>query len=160
MLHSPQVEDFLRAARAYCAWLEAEPGSPEDERLTALRLLTRLYSAALELPDAEPEDSDPPDLPESFGVSVRQRLATFPVGIYWEVYDPFEENPNDPGCGLLPDDLADTYTDLKEGLESFSTHPNTAIFNWRLLFNVHWGSHVVSAIRALHWYDPHAKREP
>jgi hypothetical protein len=157
---SPAVQDFLAAAQGYCGWLEAEPGTAEEERLSALRHLTRLYSAALELPDAEPEESDPSELPEAFRLQVRQRLSTFPVGMYWEVFDPFVEDPHGPGCGLLPDDLEDTYADLKAGLEAFSTHPNTAIFTWRLLFNVHWGSHVVSAIRALHWYDPHVRGEP
>ncbi|WP_187770775.1 DUF5063 domain-containing protein [Cognatilysobacter lacus] len=151
---SPEVEAFKSAAETYCAWLEAPPGSSSEERLCALRHLTRLYAAALELPNAEPEDSDPPDLPESYRLAVRQRLSTFPVGMYWQVYDPFVEEPDGPGSGSLTDDLEDTYADLKEGLECFGTHPNTAIFNWRLLFTAHWGAHVVSAIRALHWYDP------
>jgi Domain of unknown function (DUF5063) len=159
-VYSSAIEDFIAAARTYCAWLESAPGTDEDERMSALLHLTMLYTAALRLPSAEPEDSDPPEMPEAIRIAVRTRLASFPVQTYWMVFEPLSDLPEEPVCGLIPNDLEDTYADLKEGLLSFQTHPGTAIFNWRLLFNIHWGGHVTSAIRALHCFDPHVRSEP
>jgi hypothetical protein len=41
MLPTPTVEGFADAAREFIAWVESEPGEPNDEARTAQRHLAR-----------------------------------------------------------------------------------------------------------------------
>ena len=53
--------------------------------------------------------------------------------------------------GDLADDLLDVYLDLKEGVATFDAgYPRHAVWLWRFGFEVHWGHHATSALRALH----------
>ena len=41
--------------------------------------------------------------------------------------------------------------DLRRGMKEYeSGRYGNAIFEWKLLFNNHWGQHIVDALRALH----------
>src|SRR5262245_51774839 len=100
------VDSFVREARPYCGFVEKASAMPLADRLrTARERLLSLYSAALSLPSVEPDDSDAsssPDVPTDWpGFEDKD--------IYWEVFDPYEHEDNEPVAGSLADDVLDIY---------------------------------------------------
>jgi hypothetical protein len=149
------VQDFVAAARDYCGWLEASPVvPPEQELLTALQLLSRLYACAAWLPEAEApclEKLDAlPELPVEAIQAARDRLKVFPLQYYWEVFHAVSEQPGETVCGDVVDDLVDIYKDVKEGLVLYASGDlPLAVWHWRTTWGFHWGRHVVSALKAI-----------
>jgi Domain of unknown function (DUF5063) len=146
----PEVAQFAEVARRYCAWVEREAEDPIDLNTTR-RLLAELQLAALGLPDLDSGDHQKihkpaPELKER----VLQRVSAVPFRHYWNTFDPFKEN-EEPVCGDLPDDLADIWLDLWKGLYLFDAgHRLEANFQWRVLYDSHWGQHVLDAQRAIY----------
>lgn len=72
---------------------------------------------------------------------------------YYEVFNPYVVEQNDPVYTSLSDDLADIYRDLKEGLQWYGRRdePNVqaAVYLWRLNMHVHAADHCVSAMRPI-----------
>jgi hypothetical protein len=69
--------------------------------------------------------------------------------IYWEVFDPFE--CNEPVAGSLSDDILDMDRDVSRGLALWDAGAeDAAVWEWRFSFEVHWGVHATSALRAIH----------
>jgi hypothetical protein len=71
------------------------------------------------------------------------------------VLDPLDMTLEDQGVGSLADDLADTWRDLKPGVEWMAAHhgehlPDGIIWDWRWRFEYHWGRHASSAMSILH----------
>ena len=88
-------------------------------------------------PDAEGEVDLPVNWP-GFGQMVS----------YWEVFDPYEED--EPVGGSLTDDLLDIYRDLGRGLLAWNSGAReSALWDWKFHFELHWGDHAVDALRAL-----------
>jgi len=84
-----------------------------------------------------------------------QRLNDFPFQYYWEIFKPVTLQPEQPGCGDITEDLADIYSDVKDGLLFFeSGMVPAALWHWRRTFEAHWGEHATSAMRALHTFEP------
>jgi hypothetical protein len=53
--------------------------------------------------------------------------------------------------GDVADDLADTYSDVKAGLLLLERgDAEGALWHWIWTFKLHWGTHVVNALHALH----------
>jgi hypothetical protein len=79
-----------------------------------------------------------------------------PLQYYWEIFAPSDlKGDKEPVCGDLFDDFLDIYADLTDGLWLYDRqHFEMAVFTWRLMFGVHWGRHAVSAMHALHSYEP------
>jgi len=109
--------------------------------------------AALGLPELDSGDYQkiPKPRPE-----LRQRVLQFvsavPFRYYWMTFDPLKENEK-PVCGDLADDLADIWLDLWTGLDLFDAgHELEANFHWRVLYDSHWGQHVLEAQRAIYAY--------
>lgn len=78
-----------------------------------------------------------------------RRIGTrLPFSYYWATLDPHEMiEPGDLGG----DDLADIYRDWKPGLFAAEAGDSeTARFEFRVGFMVHWGMHAVDAMRAIH----------
>jgi hypothetical protein len=120
----PEVAQFAEVARRYCAWVESETGDPIDQKI---------HKPALGLKER-----------------VLQRVCAVPFRHYWNTFDPLKENEQ-PVCGDLPDDLADIWLDLWEGLCLFDAgHSLEANFHWRVLYDSHWGQHVLDAQRAIY----------
>jgi hypothetical protein len=154
-------DGFADVARQYCAWAEAAPSAPLDELRMALDLLPRLYSAALSLPREWPdtEAAGPPDAPSISWKEIYKRFAPVPVGYYVDALEPLSPGSTEVGTGDVHDDLADIYSDLKEGLWlQQQGHPGLAAAHWGATFWAHWGDHCTGALRALHCYatDPGA----
>lgn len=143
------VEIFVREARAYCRFVEMASDLTLEARLHAAReRLLRLYTAALDLPDVEPDDrAEPPSVDAPAGMP---RFGD--MDIYWEVFDPYDFDAAEFAAGDLSDDVLDVYTDVKEGLVLWdASQTQNAIWTWRFGVNGHWGDHAVDAMRALHY---------
>jgi hypothetical protein len=161
------VRRFAEVAGEYCALVE------EYESLSVYRLAARaagllpgLYAAGLALPEVAPPEAQSDKLDAFYdSVPIKQtavmaRAIGEKIGAhnrYWQVYDPFEEDQ--PVASTLGEDLADMYGDLKRGLIAMSKGTEReaaeAAWHWRLSFGNHWGRHLVSALRVLHYllYD-------
>jgi hypothetical protein len=51
----------------------------------------------------------------------------------------------------LSDDILDIYKDVKKGILLYEKNEHIeAIWEWKFCFEIHWGSHAVDEIRALH----------
>ena len=147
--------EFIDAAQYFCGWIEGHPLPPFEEHATARRLVARLYSAALDLPFAEPDDFEVIKLNELTRSRITQRLSSLPFSIYWIALNSDIRDEGTVACGELADDLHDIYTDVKEGLLTYPHSVPTATWHWRFTFDIHWGHHAVSALSALHEFDPH-----
>ena len=154
----------------YCNLIEHyEALTPHELARRTAELLPALYAAGLALPDV-PMPEAQSEKPDAFYDSVPikhtaalSRTLGEKMGAYnryWQVSDPFEGE--EPVAALLGEDLADMYGDLKRGLVAFdrkgaaSGAPTEhdaaeAAWHWRFSFGNHWGRHLVSALRALHY---------
>lgn len=147
-MRSDAVDNFVREARTYCRFVEKAAALQLADRLRAAREhLLSLYSAALSLPSVEPDDRDARpshDVPTDWP-GFEDKDA------YWEVFDPYEHDDNEPVAGSLADDVLDVYSDIRRGLALWdASQTQNAIWEWRFHFDIHWGDHAVDALRALH----------
>ncbi len=150
------AERFSREARRFVDWAD---GSASDEELmapVALRRMVALYAAALELPQPWSEGvsaghTPSPALAERLN-AVRERATAIPLQHYSEIFSPLLPLEA-PVVGDLADDLADIYRDLAAGLALYEAGSvEDALWHWGFNFQIHWGEHASSAIRALHCY--------
>jgi hypothetical protein len=150
------AQSFSQEARAFLEWAD---GSASHDKLTApvaLRHLVALYAAALELP--QPWSESVTNTPEPAAAAthrlhaVRTRAAAIPLQHYGEIFSPLVP-PDEPVVGDLADDLVDIYRDVSAGLAFHDAgRVDDAIWQWGFNFQIHWGKHASSAIRALHCY--------
>jgi len=138
---------FAQAAREFCAFIEEAPKLALPTRLIrARRHLLALYSAGADLPLVPPAADVPsrraPEQPAGW-----RTFETFDY--YWEVFDPYMND--EPVNASLSDDLLDVYKDIHRGLQHWDDdNKDTAVWEWRFLFEAHWGDHAADALRALH----------
>jgi hypothetical protein len=84
--------------------------------------------------------------------AVRTRAAAIPLQHYGEIFSPLVP-PDEPVVGDLADDLVAIYRDVAAGLALYDASCiDDAIWQWGFNFQIHWGRHASSAIRALHCY--------
>ena len=142
---------FAEVALGFCTWCEGSSLGGEKELSTAT-WLSKLYAAALSLPDVGPENEDGlPSIPEGVLAKARSNLAYFNGWYYREFFDPDPTVEEDPVMGDVGDDLLDTYKDIKAGLLLFERGAGAdALWHWSFLHRIHWGRHVVGALFALH----------
>lgn len=72
---------------------------------------------------------------------------------YWEYFDPFDAQSS--VTTLLSDDLANIYCDIKEVLNELESAKRMGLcprigVQYLELFQIHWGQHLVDALRVLH----------
>lgn len=79
---------------------------------------------------------------------------------YWEVFDPTYNDDNESSQGMLWDDFADIYKDLKRSLSQMDKIGTDeaiedALWQFKWGFSNHWGHHCINALRYLHYlaYD-------
>lgn len=141
-----QVTAFYDKATAFCAFMAGNTNITEKHIERIIVMLMELYSAALDLPDMEPESTKP--------IPNEEKPERIPFNLcfqsdYWEVFDPLLED--EPVCSNLADDLADISKDLELGISEYDSGKiGNAVFEWKLGLNSHWGQHLVDALRALH----------
>jgi hypothetical protein len=143
------VDEFAEVALKYCEWVESP--QTEIDALTVHRLLAELQLHAAGLPnvDGDAEYSEVDGEKDNWKV-IRDRLHSLPIHGYWKVFDVFVENENPVFC-IIPDDLADIYSDLKDGLHFWlDGNKKEAVWRWRFSYYTHWGRHLTGAQTALH----------
>jgi hypothetical protein len=151
-MNASDLDAFALEARRFTVWAESD-SMPQSPR-SALKQLTRLYQAALDLdePDVDELGDEEADvrLPEALVAAVASRAAQLPQQNYWEVFDPTRLTPDEPVCGDLRDDITDIYKDVARGLALFDRGQRVeAQWFWAFNFRIHWSEHVTSAIRAI-----------
>ncbi len=147
------VERFAAEAELFSQWAEAGSESGAAAARSGLLRLTRLYSAALELPNCAGGSDEVPDVRVDnaewnavFGHAVR-----LPFDYYGEVFNPLLVPAEEPVVGSIADDIADIYRDVVTGLRHFRAgRRDEALWEWTFSLQSHWGAHVTSAIRVLH----------
>jgi hypothetical protein len=148
---------FSREAQRFVEWAD---GSACADRLTAplaVRRVARLYAEALELPQPWSEGvsvrrEEIPVFLEARLNQVRLRAAAIPLQHYSEIFSPLVP-PDEPVVGDLADDLVAIYRDVALGLHLHGRGcVDDALWQWGFGFQMHWGQHASSAIRALHCY--------
>ncbi|MCC6737402.1 MAG: DUF5063 domain-containing protein [Planctomycetia bacterium] len=140
-----ETDAFAATVHRYCEFIEEASSLALNARVRrAFELLAELVHAAARLPEGggdSPDAEGEVDLPVNwpgFGQMVS----------YWEVFDPYEED--EPVGGSLTDDLLDIYRDLGRGLLAWNSGAReSALWDWKFHFELHWGDHAVDALRAL-----------
>ncbi|HET9956088.1 MAG TPA: DUF5063 domain-containing protein [Polyangiaceae bacterium] len=154
----PALTEFAAIAGAFCAAVANGVSRKPAEQLDQIhRILPRVYSAALQLPDVSTvfANDDERELEAAQPVVVPPGLAQLAEFLgerrfYREVYDPYAEPTEGECTGDLIDDLGDIYQDLRGGLVHWENgEPREALWAWRFNFQIHWAEHATSALRAL-----------
>ena len=153
-----EIDRFVAAARSFVDWCETSHARDNREafRLESIRRLSRLYTAALDLPEVPfREAPDIPSASEEKRQALEANLAPLPFQIYWEALEPANlEKDGNVACGDLFDDFLDIHADIGGGLWLYDQgHPEAAVCHWRVLY-FHWSEHIIGALHALHLYKP------
>lgn len=128
-----------------------------DEMELLIPALMNLFMAAMKLPNIECIEDKRPGI-----IECRSRKET-PIQfaerycLYWNVFDPYENvcgNENDEKYNVcmmsLIDDIASVSGDLLRGMEEYANgRICRAIWEWKLGFLSHWGSHATHALSAM-----------
>jgi hypothetical protein len=151
-----RISAFVEVAQEYCAFIE-NGGADRSWSFAkqCLTLLLRLYERALNLPEREPaSDSSLTRVKHEGWQEQFDRLGQKLVrDLYWQVFEPFDQEKPEPLCGSISDDLADIWRDLKVGLAEMDKCTagciEDAVWHWRFSFETHWAYHAAGAIAAL-----------
>ena len=163
---------FAELADRFCRNVtNRDAASPEVQLRELHELLARLYVAALDLPptsvlcDDGSDDGDPePSIAhphDGEGNPIKLEALEQFLGLrrfYREIFDPHSSPEDQEVTGDLLDDFSDIFHDLQRGLRAWNVGDSgKALWEWRFLFEAHWGEHATSAIRALFalcaWHD-------
>ena len=169
------LDSFAPVAAAYCQFIDRASELSGVELLQeAHRLLPGLYAAGLALPptgilfpspvgtdsettmtdlSTDPDENEDPDRGTTAQMSAIAVTISSKIGkhnFYREVYDPYESHSAKEVMGSLSDDLSDIYRDLHSGLCKWRRgESGEALWEWRFNLEIHWGRHVVNALRAI-----------
>ena len=145
---STPVEEFAAAAREYCAW--SEPANPKTAK-AAFAHLTRLVDLIRHIPAGSGGESEIPDVSDDEWTRVFKGFTPIPFQYYQSYHDPLDLACDERQMGDVHDDLADIWRDLRSGLIVYDAGDvQAAVFQWRYLFQIHWGRHATGAMYALH----------
>jgi len=149
-------ETFAASAKSFCALIDRRATLSEWEFMREVtERLADLYHSGLLLIRLD-ADTDAFDLltkrpsNDEWHVVYKELEDKFTDrGVYWEVFDP--RTKTEPLSTTLADDLADIYLEIKIGLDPFyAGRKEESICHWRVSFVIHWGDHLVDALRFLH----------
>lgn len=152
MSQADPVEQFAERARQFREWVLSgtDTGSVAAQR--ALRLVSALYAAGLELPQP---DRDYPVAEGAGGPSPKEVYSNLagrlPIQNYGEVLDPLLVPSDGSGIGDVADDIADIFGHVDRGLRWLEAgNSPEAVVEWGYWLPRHWGDHATSAMRAIH----------
>lgn len=152
MDYNKQAKEFTELAQEFCAWAYASPNNEDEEVFYALKILSKLYCWAVQLPECAPTDllySE--EIPKIDYKETHTLFKKMPFQYYKKFFYPLNIETEEPIMGDLYDDLADIYKDLKDGLWYIERGSEAdAVFHWKNTFGFHWGQHLVDALKALH----------
>lgn len=149
------VEQFAAEAALFEAWARDAADEGEWAAREALIRITRLYLAALHLPqewsDELSDQPEPDRVSQDEWRTIYERCARLPLNAYSEIFDSSIVPPEEPVMGSIADDIADIYDEVVSGLRAIQAgHRPEAVWVWVFGFRSHWGEHATGAIRALH----------
>jgi hypothetical protein len=148
-----QINEMVEVARAFCDLIEGVEGVDREWLSRMSYLLPRLHLAVASLGNAEKEPSHlaAPDLDARFELFTKLRQVLGTRDEYWMEFDVAQDGQF--MSGSLADDLTDIYCELKNGLELMDDEPGQALDSWRCSYRMHWGQHLVDAVRHLYELD-------
>jgi hypothetical protein len=151
----PGTVNFAEVAREYRALLTGQRPEIKAFLSQVHSCVARLYAAALELPDVQPDRAEVEWEGKGYP-TWRELYADLQSALgareyYSEMFAPYELQGQDPVIGSLSDDLADIFSDVSRGLAAWDSKDyHGAVWEWRFHFGHHWGEHATGALRALH----------
>ena len=158
----PEIFVFRDAVVKFCLLLETDIVDSVLWTRQILDVLAEIYAIGNKLPDLTLFEISN-DASEKFYIGEPDWKQIFehvsralPQRYYWMYFDPIAktESVQEAVMGDLADDLADIYRDLKSGLNVWENQKENQIieiaWNWKFLFQAHWGQHAVDAKLALH----------
>ncbi len=158
----PEIIAFQKAAIRFCSLLENDINSSVVWTRQILDVLAEVYSIGQKLPDLSLLGVSM-DTPEEFRIGehdwkqIFERVSrAIPRRHYWMYFDPIlkSDSNQEAVVGDLADDLADIYRDLKSGLSIWESQLRIQVpeivWNWKFLFQAHWGQHAIDAMQVLH----------
>lgn len=148
------AEQFAAHVESFAAWAKHGTDSDAAAARNGLRLLTRLYLAALELPTTSGDagaDLEGGAVEDLEWKQVFGNAARLPLDFYAGVADPVDVASPQSVVGSLADDLADVYRDVVPGLRYYQAgRRDEAVWRWTTGFGYHWGRHAIDAMGVLH----------
>jgi Domain of unknown function (DUF5063) len=158
--NNAEVADrFGLVAKRFCSVVDSASSMDRAEFVARIyRILPKIIDEGVSLPDVKSSDSDHKKSPlnsrlqewDGLYRSLKEKLGDW--NLYRQVFDPTQDT--EAIFGSLADDIADIYRDLKDGLVLHETHgsePEDAIWEWRLLFQSHWGKHAMDALLTIYF---------
>jgi len=147
-----EVKIFKDSVTRFCLWAEDTSENKENDVFKALDLLASLLHGFLHMPTVDCTDKyAPPDIDKMSSAHIFERFGRIPFSLYFEVYNPVVEIPEEPVPGDIAEDLLDIYVDLKGGLILYGQgQVQDAVFHWKFTEDVNWGTRLTSALRVLH----------
>jgi hypothetical protein len=144
-MNTKEADDFYLAALSYCRLIEKIDVFIDNNLIKLINSLLDIYSKAILLPDIQSNINEECN----FEITIPQ-INFGNYEFYWEVFNPY--HLDETVSSSLSDDIVDIYKDVKKGLILFDKNEHKeAIWQWKFSFDIHWGSHAVDAIRALHY---------
>ncbi len=154
--NTPELRSFAEVVRQYDQWAREPIPDPQDDLRRARALLAELHGRILRvsMPSLENEpDVDAPDQDERDLEMVRRRFQRLPFDVYFGSLESQETKAPELAGFYVSGDLEEIWGDLVGGLWLHDAgYPALAAFEWRMLFDTHWGRHLVDAARAIHHY--------
>ncbi len=155
--------NFYQAAKSFCRQIDDVRIYNKNNIDKLLKVLVHLYSAALNLPKYQSQDSQkrlsleqlhtflssvPCSQDDPLCQQHKQNIHFEHGNAYHEFFCPYDAES--AVTGSLEDDLADILKDIERGICLYEHgYIEDAVYQWRLLFADHWGEHITGAIRAL-----------
>ena len=138
------VASFYDLAKEFLKYLDENEIS-YNSFIYLITTIMKLYIAAINLPNIEPEDIESHDTNKKPTIKIHNDIQTY----YFEIFNPLIDE--EAVCSDLKDDLCGIYDDLQCGIEEYESGKiGNAVCEWRVGLQSHWGQHAVDAIRALH----------
>ena len=148
------LQNFVTSAKEYISWVESNNSRKNKDMETVNELLLALYSNAFKLqyhPNADAIENNSIDHKE--WVKIRKSFNGLPIDEYQQIFDPLDLSDKTPVTSSLSDDLADIYRDIKPALLAYEKgETEKAEDDLRRNFEIHWGQHAISALKAIRQY--------
>lgn len=157
-MNAPNLEDFVTAAREFCALAEGD-GNMDKTDLWRIRKLLLLLIYHIPAIEAVPKttEGDAVDVDDERFSAVVQRFKSLPFDVYKLITCPYDISPeNTPDITWLWMDLPEIYSDLAQGLSLVDQgYIETAYLEWSYSYQLHWGRHAMHALTAIELYRLH-----
>jgi len=142
-------QHIIELVESYCRLIESIERIGERELEQLSHLLGKLHAEIGVLGKPRPEQA------QLSAIDLDARFELFShlhalLGDYDRYWMEFDAHGHEQMSGSLADDLTDIYCELKPGLTLLDEEPRRALDSWRHGFHLHWGEHMVDAIRHLH----------